>query len=64
MLRLPGSRFVSLCLHIDTLLILVQAEKEEREESEKSKRAEIDARETKRREAALGPSKGKGKAKK
>jgi len=41
-----------------------QAEKEEREEQEKSKKAEIDAREAKRREAAMGPAKGKGKAKK
>jgi hypothetical protein len=41
-----------------------QAEKEEREEAEKAKKAEIDAREAKRREAALGPAKGKGKAKK
>ncbi len=42
----------------------LQAEKEEREEAEKAKKAEIDAREAKRREAALGPAKGKGKAKK
>jgi hypothetical protein len=42
----------------------MQAEKEEREEAEKAKKAEIDAREAKRREAAMGPSKGKGKAKK
>jgi len=41
-----------------------QAEKEEREQAEKAKKAEIDAREAKRREAAMGPSKGKGKAKK
>jgi len=41
-----------------------QAEKEEREEAEKAKKAEIDAREAKRREAAMGPAKGKGKAKK
>jgi len=41
-----------------------QAEKEEREEAEKSKKADIDAREAKRREAAMGPAKGKGKAKK
>ena len=42
----------------------MQAEKEEREEVEKAKKVEIDAREAKRREAAMGPSKGKGKAKK
>jgi hypothetical protein len=42
-----------------------QAEKEEREESEKAKKAEIEAREAKRREAALGgAAKGKGKTKK
>lgn len=41
-----------------------QAEKEEREQAEKAKKAEIDAREAKRREAAMGPTKGKGKAKK
>merc|ERR1711939_901652 len=41
-----------------------KAEKEEREESEKAKKAETDAREAKRREAAMGPAKGKGKAKK
>lgn len=42
-----------------------QAEKEEREEGEKAKKAEIDAREAKRREAALGgAAKGKGKTKK
>jgi hypothetical protein len=39
-----------------------KAEKEEREEAEKAKKAEIDAREAKRREAAMGPAKGKGKA--
>jgi hypothetical protein len=44
---------------------IFQAEKEEREEAEKAKKAEIDAREAKRREAALGgPTKGKGKGKK
>lgn len=37
----------------------MQAEKEEREEAEKSKKAEIDAREAKRREAALGGAKKK-----
>ncbi|TVY89310.1 28 kDa heat- and acid-stable phosphoprotein [Lachnellula willkommii] len=41
-----------------------QAEKEERDQAEQTKKAEIDAREAKRREAAMGPSKGKGKAKK
>jgi hypothetical protein len=41
-----------------------QAEKEEREEAEKGKKAEIEAREAKRREAAMGGAKGKGKAKK
>ncbi|KAI9743247.1 MAG: hypothetical protein M1818_003093 [Claussenomyces sp. TS43310] len=41
-----------------------QAEKEEREEAEKAKKTELDAREAKRREAALGPAKGKGKSKK
>ncbi|RDL32620.1 uncharacterized protein BP5553_09076 [Venustampulla echinocandica] len=41
-----------------------QAEKEEREAADKSKRTEIDAREAKRREAAMGGPKGKGKAKK
>jgi hypothetical protein len=40
------------------------AEKEEKDEGEKERKAEIDAREAKRREAAMGPSKGKGKAKK
>jgi hypothetical protein len=34
-----------------------QAEKEEKEEKEKEKRAEFDAKEAKRREAALGPKK-------
>lgn len=38
-----------------------QAEKEEREAIEKAKRAEFEAREAKRREAALGPKKGKKK---
>jgi hypothetical protein len=43
----------------------VQAEKEEREEAEKVKKAEIEAREAKRREAAIGgAAKAKGKAKK
>jgi hypothetical protein len=40
------------------------AEKEEQDEANKDKKAEVDAREAKRREAAMGPSKGKGKAKK
>lgn len=42
----------------------MKAEKEEREEAEKVKKAEIEAREQKRREAAMGGVKGKGKAKK
>jgi len=47
------------------MLIHFQAEKEEREEAEKAKKTQIDAREAKMREAALGPAaKGKGKAKK
>lgn len=41
----------------------MQAEKEEREAIEKEKKAQIEAREAKRREAALGPQK-KGKSKK
>lgn len=45
-------------------LIISQAEKEEREESEKAKKNDIESREAKRREAAMGPAKGKGKAKK
>ena len=47
------------------MLTDIQAEKEEREEAEKAKKAEIDAREARRREAAMGgAAKGKGKAKK
>ena len=41
-----------------------QAEKEEREEAEKTKKAEIDAKEAKKREAALGPAKKGSKSKK
>lgn len=40
-----------------------QAEKEEREALERAKKAEIEAREAKKREAAMGPQK-KAKAKK
>ena len=54
----------SLIYDLRKILTAMQAEKEEREEAEKAKKAEIDAREAKRREAAMGPSKGKGKAKK
>lgn len=39
----------------------MQAEKEEREAIEAEKKAQIEAREAKRREAALGPKKGKAK---
>jgi len=47
------------------MLTKCQAEKEEREEAEKGKKAQIDAREAKLREAALGPAKGsKGKGRK
>lgn len=47
------------------MLTVIQAEKEEREEAEKVKKAEIEAREAKRREVAMGGAvKGKGKAKK
>jgi hypothetical protein len=35
----------------------LQAEKEEKEALEKARRAEMEAREAKRREAALGPAK-------
>lgn len=35
----------------------MQAEKDEKEEQDKAKRAEIEAKEAKRREAALGPKK-------
>jgi hypothetical protein len=35
----------------------VQAEREEKEAQDKARRAEIEAREAKRREAALGPKK-------
>jgi hypothetical protein len=38
-----------------------QAEKEERDALQQAKRAEIEAKEAKKREAALGPQKGKGK---
>ena len=41
----------------------MQAEKEEKEAQDKAKRAEIDAREAKRREAALGPAKKTSKKK-
>jgi hypothetical protein len=44
---------------------LPQAEKEEREADAAAKKAEIDAKEAKKREAAMGPAaKGKGKSKK
>ena len=43
---------------------MLKSQRKAAEEAEKAKKAEIDAREAKRREAALGPSKGKGKAKK
>jgi len=47
------------------MLTIHQAEKEEREEAEKGKKSQIEAREAKLREAALGPVKGsKGKGKK
>merc|ERR1711939_435660 len=39
---------------------VAELSRREREESEKAKKAEIDAREAKRREAAMGPAKGKG----
>jgi hypothetical protein len=42
----------------------LQAEKEEKEAQDKAKRAEIDAREAKRREAALGPAAKKASRKK
>lgn len=41
----------------------LQAEKEEKEAQDKERRAEIEAREAKRREAALGISSKKGKKK-
>ena len=45
-----------------SLTIVVQAEKEEREAQEAAKKAELDKKEAKKREAALGPAaKKKGK---
>lgn len=46
------------------LRVCLQAEKEEKEDQDKAKKTEIDLREAKRREAAMGPSKGKAKSKK
>lgn len=46
---------------VNSQLTYVQAEREEKEAEDKAKRAEIEAREAKRREAALGPKKGKKK---
>jgi hypothetical protein len=43
------------------VVYLLQAEKEEREAQEKEKRAQIEAREAKKREAAAGPKKGSKK---
>jgi hypothetical protein len=44
------------------LTIVTQAEKEERDAQEAAKKAELDKKEAKKREAALGPaSKKKGK---
>ena len=40
------------------MLTVIQAEKEEREEAEKVKKAEIEAREAKRREVAMGGKAG------
>lgn len=42
----------------------LQAEKEEQDEANKGKKDQINAREAKMREAALGAPKGKGKGKK
>ena len=43
-------------------IVTTQAEKEEREAQEAARKAELDAKEAKRREAALGPAaKKKGK---
>jgi hypothetical protein len=39
----------------------MQAEKEEKDTAQEAKRAEIEAKEAKKRAAALGPQKGKGK---
>lgn len=41
-----------------------KAEKEEKDEQDKAKKSEIELREARRREAAMGPSKGKAKSKK
>lgn len=41
----------------------LQAEKEEKDEQEKTRKAEIEAREAKRRAAAAGPKKGASKKK-
>ena len=44
------------------LTVIAQAEKEEREAQEAAKKAELDKKEAKKREAALGPAaKKKGK---
>lgn len=48
-------------VHVSILTRYAQAEKEEKEEQDKARRAEIEARDAKRREAAAGPKKGSKK---
>lgn len=65
MLRLHGSWYVyKLFVGRKTTNRSPQAEKEEQDEANKGKKDQINAREAKMREAALGAPKGKGKGKK